>query len=157
MSPKRKVFEVPEIKHNSGPKTEKYQTFFKAVANEIHTLEKGTHQSQKFISKLKKPISEKTRLKIRTKLDAEIAIARNKLKRLENTLMLTEEDRLESDFLNHYIGTGLVIRDKLVNSQINIDIPEFKEHALIESEAIRKGILRLDLIKKVLKKYELTK
>ncbi|MFA5745542.1 MAG: hypothetical protein WCX82_02425 [archaeon] len=157
MSPKVKVFEVSKITHNTGPKTERFQTFFKTVANEIHTLEKDVCDSSEFKEKLKKPLSEKARERLKLKLDVEIKIARNKLKRLENILMLTEEDHLEFDFLNHYIGTGLAIKDKLITSQININIPQFKEHEILESEAIRKGILRLDLIKKVLKKYELTK
>jgi len=157
MSPKVKMFEVPKIIHNTGPKKGNYQVFFKTVANEIHTLEKEVCDSSEFKEKLKKPLSEKARAKIKLKLDADIAIARNKLKRLENTLMLAEEDHLEFDFLNHYIGTGLAIRDKLIDSQININLPQFKEYLLLESEAIRKGLLRLDTIKSVLKKYELTK
>lgn len=158
MSPRRKeVFTVPKITSNSGPKTEIYRTYFKTVADEIHNLEDIIFKNPKFQEKLKRALSEKAKERLIVKLDYDIKIAQRKLSALENTLMLTPEDHLEFDFLNHYIGTGLAIKEKLLGGQMHIKIPGFKKQDLKEAEEIRKGLLRLDSIKKVLKKYELTK
>ncbi len=146
-----------KIRLNGGPKTEWYQVFFRTVANEVHSLESQIQKTPEFKKVFSKPLSEKERSKLSLKLDADVLIMQKKLKRLENTLQLTLEDHLEYDFLNHSIGLGFAIKDRLFSSQRYIGIPEFSELNVNESISIRLGLLRLNAIKTILKKYELTK
>lgn len=104
--PPKKQFKMPEIKHNSGPRTE-YQNYFKELAKEIHVLEKETYLDSKFKTQLGKPLSEKERHNYLVKLDKYLEKAKKRLNDLDNSLMFTTEDQLEYDFLTNLVGTGM--------------------------------------------------
>ncbi len=147
---------LPRIKRNVGPRTEKYQTFFTTLSKEITSAERQKIKDKKYLVSLKKTLTEKQKINIVRKLEYDVIKAQKRLKDLENSLMLTLEDHLEYDFLNYFVGVGKAILNKTKSSQKYIDLKEFKVNSIIESENMKKGVLRLNTIKDVLKKYNLT-